>query len=140
MGGDTRLLVLAHVPDVFQSTPPAWGATREFALMLECVHVSIHAPRVGGDDKVTPVAEAAAVFQSTPPAWGATKVLRKQNREKNVSIHAPRVGGDLVMLWLIASEEVSIHAPRVGGDKASAPGLIALIQFQSTPPAWGATR
>jgi hypothetical protein len=35
--------------NVFQSTPPAWGATRSQGDRIAKRVVSIHAPRVGGD-------------------------------------------------------------------------------------------
>ena len=34
---------------------------------------------------------------------------------------------------------VSIHAPRVGGDDQGYTEQLKLMEFQSTPPAWGAT-
>ena len=62
------------MPHLFQSTPPAWGATGVLGSQRDGDNVSIHAPRVGGD-----------------PTTGVKDVI--PNR---VSIHAPRVGGDLV--------------------------------------------
>ena len=59
------------LPDIFQSTPPARGAT---AVGIRCVGtrpISIHAPREGGD--------------------GTAKESIAANE---ISIHAPREGGD----------------------------------------------
>ena len=56
---------------MFQSTPPAWGATIAFFSSL-----------------------TKNLFQSTPPAWGATKRGVDREMKPYVSIHAPRVGGD----------------------------------------------
>ena len=56
---------------VFQSTPPARGATTINGVFEQPVCISIHAPREGGDCGVP-------VRQSLPP----------------ISIHAPREGGD----------------------------------------------
>ena len=122
----------------FQSTPPAWGATLNGLDPAQGVNVSIHAPRVGGDER-----------------------LGIDIRPVDVSIHAPRVGGDSGEPRLPEIEDVSIHAPRVGGDSRRVgfrdcgrcfnprpprggrprPGQEhrALLGFQSTPPAWGAT-
>ena len=58
-------------PRLFQSTPPAWGATK--------------AKREDSDTQK---------FQSTPPAWGATPFHVSIIQTEGVSIHAPRVGGD----------------------------------------------
>ena len=61
-----------------------------------------------------------------------------------ISIHAPREGGDLLAedndLNAEIATEISIHAPREGGDHApQLPMPQKHGQFQSTPPAGGAT-
>ena len=80
---------------LFQSTLPAWGATRAVYPLhhVECA-ISIHAPRMGSDMSSPLVrmpssdfnprsphgerlhaivhVDAATQFQSTLPAWGAT--------------------------------------------------------------------
>ena len=38
-----------------------------------------------------------------------------------------------------AAFQISIHAPRVGGDVTMTEGFPRRLQFQSTPPVWGAT-
>ena len=80
---------------MFQSAPPAWGATtlplRRCLLPGVSIRaprvggdgperdhqghqgVSIRAPRVGGDRTVAAVLAALDAFQSAPPAWGATR-------------------------------------------------------------------
>ena len=100
--------------------------------------ISIHAPREGGDD-----------------------VVPNLTLELAISIHAPREGGDLVELKPIVAVGISIHAPREGGDchmgrRASHAedfnprpprggrrihpiDIDRIRQFQSTPPARGAT-
>ena len=93
--------------------------TGVFALWL--LRISIHAPREGGDDGAWYVGE-----------------------ETLISIHAPREGGDLLAedndLNAEIATEISIHAPREGGDHApQLPMPQKHGQFQSTPPARGAT-
>ena len=100
--------------------------------------ISIHAPREGGD-------------RSSP--FPLPKFI--------ISIHAPREGGDFHELNLDWIVEISIHAPREGGDfrpdlfKATdrdfnprpprggrlpaGMTIFAVTEFQSTPPARGAT-
>ena len=92
-GGRPEPLVPPSYHVKFQSTPPAWGATRLYEELTVMMSVSIHAPRVGGD-------------------WW----LRKRKRNRKVSIHAPRVGGDGLLRCKHHRLLVSIHAPRVGGD------------------------
>ena len=56
---------------IFQSTPPARGATLDGDVISCPLTISIHAPREGGDDPK--LADKLAL---------------------NISIHAPREGGD----------------------------------------------
>ena len=125
----------------FQSTLPAWGATHVFPFLQNLrqdfnprsprgerraggvisqphVWISIHAPRVGSDDGLV-----ASRF-----------VLA-------ISIHAPRVGSDeAAFRVLLDFLDISIHAPRVGSDIMPYRIRTSASSFQSTLPAWGATR
>ena len=60
------------VANLFQSTHPAWGGTRQGALTLN-----------------------APIFQSTHPAWGGTLEQLSKGGVTNISIHPPRVGWDV---------------------------------------------
>ena len=83
---------------LFQSTPPARGAT--ITSLVNCL--------------------VSSLFQSTPPARGATGFIqRKTEAEIVISIHAPREGGDDTLTTVSLSGYISIHAPREGGDIAS---------------------
>ena len=58
-----------------------------------------------------------------------------------ISIHAPREGGDSVTTFDYAhASKISIHAPREGGDLVLVGRISRQQQFQSTPPARGATQ
>ena len=70
-GGDHKKLLRTFFEHLFQSTPPARGATPENWQEQEIRIISIHAPREGGD------------FTSQ---WIEVKMI--------ISIHAPREGGD----------------------------------------------
>ena len=60
--------------------------------------------------------------------------------QNNISIHAPREGGDLACVGnLQKSFKISIHAPREGGDGDIGGNVHRNAEFQSTPPARGAT-
>ena len=115
-GRQPRLNHLVNV-SLFQSTPPARGATLMLVRSLVCGLISIHAPREGGD----------------------FMVVRVVPRISFISIHAPREGGDHRKdengLYVI----ISIHAPREGGDHTKRLMICARSRFQSTPPARGAT-
>ena len=124
---------------IFQSTLPVWGATKQGADADTVIRISIHAPRVGSDDFGFRVADnveyfnprspcgerpqvahqlnAVARFQSTLPVWGATLSHAKTDTTQNISIHAPRVGSDAGYVAKTALNKI----------------------FQSTLPVWGAT-
>ena len=126
--------------EVFQSTPPARGATLgdEAAKQVEFL-ISIHAPREGGDCTIRWICLMYPLFQSTPPARGATSLTNFFPSCYNISIHAPREGGDggyndevITHLdfnprpprggrhdgetYWKEKNTISIHAPREGGD------------------------
>ncbi len=117
VGGDVMIRTLINGRELFQSTPPVWGAT----LCLSLIRPQLHQ------------------FQSTPPVWGATYAGNKCGVIVLISIHAPRVGGDRHLLHDKVHHGISIHAPRVGGDISSSYRTSSTPIFQSTPPVWGAT-
>ena len=71
-GGDILLLAIMFGILIFQSTPPARGATKKMTCYISSLIISIHAPREGGDCVV--------------PAFASSDL--------RISIHAPREGGD----------------------------------------------
>ena len=79
---------------VFQSTPPARGATEIAERITESIVISIHAPREGGDGLGNLFFGIITLFQSTPPARGATLTQLPGFSRVDISIHAPREGGD----------------------------------------------
>ena len=118
-GGRLQTAQLITQPALFQSTPPARGATPVKIHITTCLSISIHAPREGGDVvcriadhssgrfQSTPPARGATltermsrqeiiIFQSTPPARGATAHESQRHTQHSISIHAPREGGDFI--------------------------------------------
>ena len=71
-GGRPRKKTSTLDKHLFQSTPPARGATVADQMQDQSASISIHAPREGGDLWFLSLAAASSVFQSTPPARGAT--------------------------------------------------------------------
>ena len=122
----------------FQSTHPVWGAT-----------------------VLATASPGESIFQSTHPVWGATTDERGGKKERAISIHAPRVGCDRTGRRVCVEIDISIHAPRVGCDnekpktvtrrkdfnprtpcgvrRSSKSLWLAIVEFQSTHPVWGAT-
>ena len=115
-GGDPKIAVTTSPRLVFQSTPPARGATTPPRQEIRPRYISIHAPREGGDKKQREEKKRQRHFNPRPPRGGRPKrSIRKQYNSK-ISIHAPREGGDLCFCAGVPSLVISIHAPREGGD------------------------
>ena len=139
-GGDNSLYGMMAQDPVFQSTPPARGATTTAASPRAFHRISIHAPREGGDSGRTYKSYLGIrhfnprpprggrllrqfikqtdnlTFQSTPPARGATPDTTGGHQRPSISIHAPREGGDKSKERIGIAMAISIHAPREGGD------------------------
>ena len=139
-GGRRSGLLTIRRSSVFQSTPPARGAT------------------VGRGEQGDPQADD---FNPRPPRGGRLHQAEPPRRSRGISIHAPREGGDLRIGIGHRIQQISIHAPREGGDwqpagrirrrvhfnprpprggrRSTSAGAMTLSIFQSTPPARGAT-
>ena len=100
---------------LFQSTPPARGATLAAFLGRLFGRISIHAPREGGDLELGIVGRSVKV----------------------ISIHAPREGGDEVTPMVQTVGLISIHAPREGGDGSYVIVKMRCDDFNPRPPRGG---
>ena len=125
---------------MFQSTPPARGATkRSPASRLYLYGFNPRPPR-GGRPKRCATDRANMRFQSTPPARGATSAARISTLSSTVSIHAPRAGGDGVAQGLQPlTFQFQSTPPARGATVFTVSSGITFRMFQSTPPARGAT-
>ena len=79
-------------------------------------------------------------FNPRPPRGGRLNGLVPYVGPAMISIHAPREGGDPSVAKIASIWRISIHAPREGGDFIWVDFLAAGFEFQSTPPARGATK
>ena len=105
-----KLLIL------FQSTPPARGAT---------------ASDIGLSCKIPN-------FNPRPPRGGRQCPCKSCCHLLYISIHAPREGGDVQrFINSTLSPPISIHAPREGGDLASGLPVRAGYHFNPRPPRGG---
>ena len=95
-GGRQSTRLERELAELFQSTPPVWGATSELCHRQLLPLKFQSTPPVWGATGDTMLLMASVMqFQSTPPVWGATGTLHTQGRAgASISIHAPRVGGD----------------------------------------------
>ena len=123
----------------FQSTLPAWGATRGERRLCAGARISIHAPRVGSDRRCVVFGERDEQFQSTLPAWGATPASIPGVHAVTFQSTLPAWGATRRLSPRRLQGRISIHAPRVGSDARMMVAHNATLKFQSTLPAWGAT-
>ena len=146
----------------FQSTPPVWGATKDPNIGRQLITFQSTPPVWGATDAGSMSGTAQSDFNPRPPCGGRRWEPWIMRASVSISIHAPRVGGDMEKLKSKISNTISIHAPRVGGDSVrhfTLPGFhyfnprppcggrqtslnnsSRCVEFQSTPPVWGATR
>ena len=78
-------------------------------------------------------------FNPRPPRGGRLQDQQEQAGAAGISIHAPREGGDGALGTTMTIRMISIHAPREGGDSSRSAAAPFIQEFQSTPPARGAT-
>ena len=124
----------------FNPRPPRGGRLRQMRYYQSTTNISIHAPREGGDRGWRLSLCCLVKFQSTPPARGATRLCRAEYSGGAISIHAPREGGDGA--WAALQGKASINfnpRPPRGGRLKFGLDFAEIGQFQSTPPARGAT-
>ena len=139
MGSDWHAPRYSSRPKRFQSTLPAWGATKSDFLDDQQHGISIHAPRMGSDIEkasvliihkdfnprsphgerqfLCQVAAGCSLFQSTLPAWGATRrwIRNAQNR-RNFNPRSPHGERQALSDYTTMDKGISIHAPRMGSD------------------------
>ena len=116
MGSDHRINRQHRPSTRFQSTLPAWGATRSNGRVKAFPVISIHAPRMGSDF-FSRQALAAARFQSTLPAWGATSDYPERSHRNEFQSTLPAWGATNLDEDSRRILQISIHAPRMGSDR-----------------------
>ena len=95
-GGRPRRVIFRPLSEIFQSTPPARGATPINSLLPLLLQ-----------------------FQSTPPARGATFWRGFDGLGIFISIHAPREGGDhCAILFMLTIQNFNPRPPRGGRRRA----------------------
>ena len=149
--------------NLFQSTPPARGATlrplTEELFADISIHaptrgattvgggegaatmISIHAPREGGDNGHLAAFLKRVDFNPRPPREGGDLSLNLHlTAERRISIHAPPRGGRPTGISPPSSNvSISIHAPPRGGRRLGEGLYLFLHDFNPRPPARGAT-
>ena len=124
---------------LFQSTPPARGATAPDAFDTIIVDISIHAPREGGDRPPSRGRPAAPPISIHAPREGGDRGPTVPAGRLPISIHAPREGGDLGRYTTLTPQRNFNPRPPRGGRQLEIVYSSTTTIFQSTPPARGAT-
>ena len=126
-------------PPIISIHAPRTGSDGQNDRAAQHQHISIHAPRTGSDRVYVHWKFFCKVFQSTLPARGATRQRVRPAELHRISIHAPRTGSDAS--WPQSSPSKRYFNPRSphGERPDGAAVLCALLSFQSTLPARGAT-
>ena len=138
-GGDSSPLSSLRNPPVFQSTPPARGATDIVKeLSRRDIDFNPRPPR-GGRRSCRTGAMSARRFQSTPPARGATTRSACRRRWALHFNPRPPRGGRLVETRNGWNMDGFQSTPPARGATLRALLPIRHKGFQSTPPARGAT-
>ena len=96
-GGDVWIVSDIYLIQIFQSTPPARGATTPQERTKFIHSISIHAPREGGDTDQMVRSGSILNFNPRPPRGGRRDTKHRQKHNDKISIHAPREGGDFMI-------------------------------------------
>ena len=102
---------------LFQSTPPARGATPARRILRAIHRISIHAPREGGDISPDTIWRIAYISIHAPREGGDAIIQTIARNSKNFNPRPPRGGRLLGDALDVAYSGISIHAPREGGDQ-----------------------
>ena len=159
-GGDPVVIDAENNSVVFQSTPPARGATaHRQSLYRAPYHFNPRPPRGGRLASGLPV-RAGYHFNPRPPRGGRRVAAQRLQQRRGISIHAPREGGDSPAPWHPRQDAdfnprpprggrqqaaghgrlgqaISIHAPREGGDHWSGWAHAGRPYFNPRPPRGG---
>ena len=134
MGSDEESESVESEEEVFQSTPPAWGATSIISVRYyELAHFNPRPPH-GERLAIKYYYVKNVLFQSTPPAWGATYDPGTKKMVVTISIHAPRMGSDERPAWCIHRACYFNPRSRMGSDWTPSNTKHLNKSFQSTLP------
>ena len=151
-GGDAKHWTFDEAMKVFQSTPPARGATLPGMRPGQQNDISIHAPREGGDICFAkclygtnghfnprpprggrPSGSGAydrGCLQSTPPRGGRHDRSLLRTNKNDFNPRPPRGGRPSDAAAEAKAQSISIHAPREGGDSKDAQFYLRIFDKQ----------
>ena len=123
----------------FQSTLPAWGATRDHVGHRRRLNFNPRSPRGERRVRISALSPCPHFNPRSPRGERHLRAERAEHTSK-ISIHAPRVGSDSHRAFQIPCPgHFNPRSPRGERPKRSMPRRLS-SRFQSTLPAWGATK
>ena len=136
--GATNYKGKAKAENKFQSTPPARGATCHNPFYrLSYFGISIHAPREGGDQALIGTVPAGFISIHAPREGGDFMFLRRGPVTSDFNPRPPRGGRPGYQYEDLRLVVISIHAPREGGDKRGINQAYQPDNFNPRPPRGG---
>ena len=104
------------LPQIFQSTRPLRGGTRDVPAQWRIFVISIHPPLAGRDMTGCWRCPYHGTFQSTRPLRGGTRRCSGHRSARPISIHPPLAGRDHRACLIVQEAVISIHPPLAGRD------------------------
>ena len=136
-GRDVLLSVKIYRAIPFQSTRPAWGATRSLPPVVRSLHISIHAPAWGATQALLrpPI---SLIISIHAPAWGAT--ADDLPRADVLAFQSTRPRGARLTMRVTRSGSLAFQSTRPRGARPLPVGVCLHARVISIhAPAWGAT-
>ena len=128
--GATSRQGCSHIFDIFQSTPPARGATIIYNHPQQSRNISIHAPREGGDQRHRRCKAQFCHFNPRPPRGGRRRGRSPAHQYGDFNPRPPRGGRHYGYFDKLRYSAISIHAPREGGDSKDAQFYLRIFDKQ----------
>ena len=135
-GANPHFGVVSSFMPIFQLTRPVWGEPAAARLVVFCLVISTHSPRVGrtrlkeyfskktdnfnslapcGANPLIPLRLACTIkFQLTRPVWGEPKVCVLPANTPAFQLTRPVWGEPISRGSVLARDIISTHSPRVG--------------------------
>ena len=117
MGSDVHGITIPYFRGRFQSTLPAWGATRFLNLGKGIIIISIHAPRMGSDIRLMATLYHFQDFNPRSPHGERPDGVINPVSNSDFNPRSPHGERHVYRDVMAALKHISIHAPRMGSDK-----------------------
>ena len=125
-------------PNLFQSTPPAGGATGVMLPGRMIEMISIHAPRRGSDPRLHQLVPGTIISIHAPRRGSDMRLIISATIQYNFNPRSPQGERHAYYAWYLGDDKFQSTLP-AGGATYQNPYPLFFRKFQSTLPAGGAT-